>query len=256
MGYIDFHCHLDSEEFKKDRKQIVDNIFNSGISKIISVADPYEDGSHQATKEIMEYNSNIFSMTAAHPHNADNYTDEIEKRVLEFSEKERSIGVGEAGLDYYYDLSSRDNQKRVFRRQISIAKELDLPLVIHSRNAEEDVLEILEKEKFNNPVVFHCYTGNASDAAKIIERGYHLSFSGIITFKKSDELRRVVSSIPLDRIFSETDSPYLSPEPFRGKTNSPEKVVIVANKIAEIKSINIEELNSKILMNFRTVFKK
>lgn len=253
MEYIDFHCHLDSEEFKEDRKQIVENIFNSGISKLITVADPYEDESHQSTLEIMEYNSNIFSMTAAHPHNADNYNQKIEERILDFLGTERVIGVGEAGLDFHYNLSKPENQRKVFRRQIGIARERKIPLIIHSREAESEVLRILEEMKFDNQVVFHCYTGKYEDAIEIIKRGFYISFSGIITFKKADYLRKIVSAVPADRLFSETDSPYLSPEPYRGKTNSPERVKIVADKLAEIKGMSVSEMNSFILRNFERI---
>lgn len=253
MGYIDFHCHLDGEDFSENRKKLIENIFNSGISHIITVADPYDEKSHDITEEILNYNRNIFSMSAAHPHNADSYNLKIEKKILDFLEIEKVVGVGEAGLDYHYNLSKPENQIRVFKRQISIAKEAGLPLIIHSREAEKDVIGILEEFNFDNPVVFHCYTGNSEDAAEIIKRGYYISFSGIITFKKADYLRRIVSEVPFEKLFSETDSPYLAPVPFRGKTNSPEKVRYVADKIAEIKAIPVDDLNRKIEENFNRV---
>ncbi|MEN8153226.1 MAG: TatD family hydrolase [Acidobacteriota bacterium] len=246
MGYIDFHCHLDSNEFSDNRDLLVDDIFKSGVSKIITVADPYEKDSHRITMEVAKLNKNISIMTAAHPHNADLYSPEIEKKILDFCDNPGVIGVGEAGLDYYYNLSKPDNQINVFKRQISLAKELGLPLIIHSRNAEKDVLSSLEDLSFENPVVFHCYTGNMEDAMEIISRGYYISFSGIITFKKAEYLRDIVKITPSEQLFTETDSPYLSPEPFRGKVNNPSRVKYVADRVAEIKNININILNKTI----------
>jgi len=253
MSYIDFHCHLDSEEFNETREELIKDIFESGISNIITVADPYEARSHDVTEEILNLNSNIFSMTAAHPHNADKYNSKIETKIIKFLQMEKVVGVGEAGLDYHYNLSKPENQRKVFKRQISIAKEMKLPLIIHSREAESEVLSIIEELKFDNIVVFHCYTGNSEDAVEILKRGYYLSFSGIITFKKAEYLREIVSMVPFDRLFSETDSPYLSPEPFRGKTNSPIRVKLVADKIAAIKGVDVKDVNNSIKLNFEKI---
>jgi TatD DNase family protein len=251
MNFVDFHCHLDMKDFDDDRKEIVDAFFNSGFSKLVTVADPYEPGSFEKTREILSYHENIFCMTAAHPHNADHYNAEIEKNMLQFIKEINAVGVGEAGLDFYYNLSTPENQLKVFKRQIAIAKELQLPLVIHSREAEPMVLQTLAETKFDLPVVFHCYTGNVEDAREILKRGYCISISGIVTFKKkSGYLEDIVKIIPLDQIFTETDSPYLSPEPFRGKRNTPPRVQYVAEKIAEIKQIPVSELNTAVNQNF------
>ena len=251
MSFVDFHCHLDMKDFDDDRKEIVEKFFNSGFSKLVTVADPYEPGSFEKTREILSYHKNIFCMAAAHPHNADHYNPEIEKNMLHFISDIKTVGIGEAGLDFYYNLSTPENQLKVFKRQIAIAKELRLPLVIHSREAEPTVLQTLADAKFDLPVVFHCYTGNLEDAREILKRGYCISISGIVTFKKkSVYLEDIVKIIPLDRIFTETDSPYLSPEPFRGKRNTPLRVQHVAEKIAEIKEIPVPELNNAVNKNF------
>jgi len=255
MGYTDFHCHIDSSEFDKNRSELLISIFSSGVSTIVSVADPYEKGSHEITEEIAATNDNIYIMTAAHPHNAKDYSTSVEEKILKFMEHKKAIGVGEAGLDYHYNFSPPDVQKKVFRRQIDIAKEIGKPLIIHSREAESEIINMLEDAKFNRPVVFHCYTGNIADAKEIISRGYYISISGIVTFKKSDFLREIVEMIPVDRIFSETDSPYLSPEPFRGKTNDPSRVKLVADRIADVKGISPEELNIAIKTNFDKIRK-
>lgn len=253
MNFIDFHCHLDYKEFDSKRKEIVRECFNSGFAKIVTVADPYEEGSYERTKEVLQSNENIHCMAAAHPHKADHYTPEIEKGILKFITDNQAIGYGEAGLDFYYNLSSQENQRAVFKRQIAIANELQLPLIIHSREAEPEVLKFLEEAKFDLPVVFHCYTGNKKDAEEILKRGYYISISGIVTFKNTEYLRHIVKMIPLNRIFTETDSPYLSPVPFRGQTNTPLRVTLVAEKVAEIKVITVEQLNQSINDNFNRV---
>jgi len=256
MNFIDFHCHLDHKDFEGQRKKIIDECFNSGFSKIVTVADPYEKESYERTFEVLEYNENILCMTAAHPHNADQYTSEIERKIIKLLENKRVIAVGEAGLDFHYNLSTPENQLKVFKRQINIAKEINMPLLIHSREAEKEILKTLEQMEFNLPVIFHCYTGSMEDAKEILERGYYISISGIVTFKKSDYLREIVKILPINRIFYETDSPYLSPEPFRGKLNTPLRAKIVAEKISEIRGVSVKELNSIVnetfnrLMNF------
>jgi TatD DNase family protein len=257
MKYIDFHCHLDMEDFDSNREKIVADCFASDFAKLVTAADPYEKNSLQLTGEILEYNKNVFCTAGAHPHSADQYTLQIEKNLLDFLREKtnRILAVGEAGLDFHYNLSTPENQRRVFKRQVDIAKDLKLPLVIHSREAEKDVLEILKQAKFNLPLVFHCYTGDIENAREILKRGYYISISGIVTFKKSEYLREIVEIIPLNRIFSETDSPYLSPEPFRGRLNTPLRVRLVAEKIAEVKGIPVEKLNKAVNSNFNRLRK-
>lgn len=250
-GYIDFHCHLDDACFDGDRWRIIDECLASGFSRLVTVADAYNEKSLERTEEILDYKVAMAATAGAHPHGADGYTPEIERRLLAFLDRHPVLAVGEVGLDFHYDLSARENQEAVFRRQVAIARERSLPLVIHSRKAETPVLKILDQEKFTLPVVFHCYTGDSASAAEIVARGYLLSFSGIITFRKADELRAVVAATPLDRLLSETDSPYLAPEPERGRTNTPLAVMRVAQKLAEIRKIEIPALLAQIESNFQ-----
>lgn len=255
-NYMDFHCHLDMKAFDEDRKMVVKKFFDAGNSKLVTVADPYDPESFEKTLEVLSYHKNIYCMAAAHPHNADRYSPEIEKGLIQFIADSGAVGFGEAGLDFFYNLSAPENQVRVFKRQIAIAKELRLPLVIHSREAEPLVLQAIEEGGFDLPVVFHCYTGNMEDAEEILKRGYYISISGIVTFrqKKTDYLRDIVKMLPMDRLFTETDSPYLSPEPFRGEINTPERVQYVAEKIGEIKEVPVPELNETINQNFEKLF--
>lgn len=248
-GYIDFHCHLDDPCFEENRWQIIDSCFSAGFRKLVTVADPYNEQSLERTAEILSYHTDIDPTIGAHPHQADNYAPDIEKRIFDFLDRFSILAIGEVGLDFHYNYSTRDNQINTFKRQIAIARECALPLVIHSRKAEPQVLKLLEQEKFEPAVVFHCYTGDKTSAEEIICRGYFLSFSGIITFKKAGELRDIVESTPIGQILSETDSPYLAPEPDRGKTNTPLAVIRVVEKIAEIKKIDISVLLSEISKN-------
>ena len=249
-GHSDFHCHLDDRCLDGDRWRIIDQCFQAGFSRLITVADAYDEKSLERTVEILAYHVAITATAGAHPHGADGYTPAIEKRLLAFLDRCPVLAVGEVGLDFHYNLATRENQEAVFRRQVAIARERSLPLVIHSRQAEGPVLKILDQEKFGLPVVFHCYTGDGTAAEEIVRRGYCLSFSGIITFKKADELRAIVEQTPLERLFSETDSPYLAPEPDRGKTNTPLAVMRVAEKIAAIKKIDIQALLDQVEANF------
>lgn len=249
IGHCDFHCHLDDECFEQNRWQIIDQCFSQGMASIISVADPVKNTSLVKTEEILAYNPNIYAVCGAHPHQANQYSLEIEKNILNFRKKVKILAIGEVGLDFHYDFATRENQINTFKRQIAIARELALPLVIHSRNAEAELLKILETEKFALPVVFHCFTGNEFAAEEILKRGYSISISGIITFKKADELREIVKTIPLKQLFSETDSPYLSPEPRRGGINTPLNVIHVVEKIAVIKNMDTAQINAAISRN-------
>jgi len=256
IGPIDFHCHLDDPCFEKNRWQLIDQCFSSGFAKLVTVADPFNGQSIEKTTEMLAYHPDIQALIGAHPHQADSYSPEIEKRMIAFYQQFKILAVGEVGLDYHYNFSLGDKQISVFKRQIAIAREWSLPLVIHSRNAEEIVLKILASEKFPNPVVFHCYTGNKLAASEILQRGYFISFSGIITFKNANELREIVEKTPLQQLFSETDSPYLSPEPNRGEINTPLSVIQVVEKIAAIKNVNTMQINAAISQNLLRLIAK
>jgi TatD DNase family protein len=255
-NFIDFHCHLDDEMYDSNRRELIDECFDSGLGKLVTIADPFEAGSVEKTREMLDLSKDIFAMIAAHPHHADSYGPDQEKKIFSFLKEGKLIAIGETGLDFHYHYSTPENQLKVFKRQIAIARESELPLVIHSREAESRVLKTLEAEKFLAPVVFHCYSGSREDADEILKKGYYLSISGIVTFKKAQLLQEIVKSTRLDKLFTETDSPYLSPEPFRGKTNFPYRVKLVAEKIARIKGIPLQEVTGTISKNFDLLFSK
>lgn len=246
MHEIDFHCHLDSDSFNADRVEAVSECFAAGFDAVVTVADPYEKDSESRTLEALAAHPRVFLMAAAHPHNADRYGPEVERRLERLLGHPRVIGLGEAGLDFHYDLSLRENQQRVFERQVTMAAERKLPLVIHSRAAEHLVLDTLERLKFPGHVVFHCYTGDGETAKEIIKRGYDLSFSGIITFRNAAPLREVARQTPMGRFFTETDSPYLSPEPYRGRPNRPLRVQQVVSQLAQLHEVSEDSVKAAV----------
>jgi TatD DNase family protein len=248
-GYCDFHCHLDDECYDNQREQIIDRCFANGLACIVTVADPCKKSSLAYTDELLSGKQEIYAVCGTHPHQADHYSADVEKSILDFLKKDRIVAVGEVGLDFHYDFASRENQLKTFKRQIAIAREHGLPLVIHSRNAERETLNVLAEEKFARPVVFHCFTGDRAAAGEIIQRGYSISFSGIITFKKADALREIVKSVPLTQLFGETDSPYLAPEPKRGEINTPLGVIAVIDRIAAIKNLDAAHVNAAVAQN-------
>jgi TatD DNase family protein len=207
------------------------------------------------THHLLEDHAVVFSMIGAHPHQASDYDAAVEARIVEFLQYPRVLALGEAGLDFHYNFSPPDVQRRVFERQVYLAKEHDLPLLVHSRLAEPDVLSILDAVQFVGPLVFHCYTGTAEMAREIVARGGYISFSGIVTFKKADELRHSAKVVPLDRLLVETDAPYLAPEPHRGERNTPLRSRLVAQALAAVQGVALEELDRAVVANFRRVYR-
>jgi TatD DNase family protein len=244
MSYIDFHCHLDFEAYDGARERIVDGCIADGFARIVTVADAYEERSRRVTEELLAHSARVACVVGAHPHKAAAYGHATEQAILEFASK--AIGIGETGLDFHYNFSPPDEQRRVFTRHIAIAKELGKPLVVHSRNAEREALRLIEEGRFEGGVVFHCFTGNADAAREIAARGYSISISGIVTFPKAGDLREIVKTFPVRQLFTETDSPYLAPIPHRGKTNTPRWVAHVADTMAMLQGIEIAELNARI----------
>ncbi|OWZ83646.1 TatD family hydrolase [Natranaerobius trueperi] len=255
MVLIDTHAHLDSKKLAPDLDRVVSRAKQKGVSRIINVGITLE--SSQKSIEFAKRYPEIFASVGIHPHDTeelpDNYIEEIKKLVQD--NREYVVALGEMGLDYYRNYSPKKNQKETFIKQLELANELQLPVIIHDRAAHEDTLEILEE--FKNEVfgVFHCFAGDEKIADKALDLGYFISFTGNITFKKAEELRKVVKQVPLSRLMVETDCPYLSPEPFRGKINEPAYVRLVAEAIAEIKNVDFQEVVSITGENASNLFK-
>ncbi len=247
---IDFHAHLDDEKILPFLDEIIKRAKDNGISLIVSPSVNLD--SALKIIQISKKFENIFSMIGIHPSEIDNFQNKDLKQLEDFIKKEKIIGIGEIGLDYTYK-TDKNKQKEIFENQLHLAEKYKLPVVLHIRETFNDTFEILKN--FKIVPIWHSCTGNLEEVEKFLEYGGFISFSGIITFKNANKLREIVKIIPLERIFLETDSPYLTPEPYRGKINEPANVKFVYQKVAEIKNIEIEKVSNIIRNNFENLFK-
>ena len=251
---FDTHAHLDSEQFEEDFDDIMQNIINKKISLIVNPG--CDLPTSKKSVELSEKYDFIYSAVGFHPHEAKYMDEEAINEIERLAVSNKKIvSIGEIGLDYYYDFSPRDVQEDVFVRQMELANKLDLPFIIHSRDASNDTYEMVKKYKNNVDCVLHCYSQSKEMAKLYLDLGCYLSFAGPVTFKKSTNLQEVAKYTPLDRIFIETDSPYLSPEPKRGKKNEPSNVIYTGKKIAELKEISEEQLFKSTYNNAVRFFK-
>ncbi|MBC8029406.1 MAG: TatD family hydrolase [Pyrinomonadaceae bacterium] len=256
---IDSHAHIDGPEFEADREQVIQRARDAGVSAILNVGtgDPHS-GVLERAVELAESNPDIYAAVGTHPHDARLFDERAEERICKLATDSRKvIAWGEIGLDFHYDNSPREVQIDVFQWQLRLARELSLPVIIHTREAETETAEILKSHwgGSNLPGIMHCFSGSADLAEKAIELGFSISFSGIVTFKKADELRAVAKQVPLNRLLIETDCPYLTPIPFRGKRNEPAYVVEVARCLAELRGVELAEMAKITTNNFAKMFK-
>ena len=251
---FDTHAHLDSEQFEEDFDVIIHNIINKKISLIVNPG--CDLPTSKKSVELSEKYDFIYSAVGFHPHEAKYMDQDAIKEIENLAIlNNKVVAIGEIGLDYYYDFSPRDIQEDVFAEQMELANKLDLPFIIHSRDASNDTYEMVKKYKNNVDCVLHCYSQSKEMAKLYLDLGCYLSFAGPVTFKKSTNLQEVAKYTPLDRIFIETDSPYLSPEPKRGKKNEPSNVIYTGKKIAELKEISEEQLFKSTYNNAVRFFK-
>jgi TatD DNase family protein len=253
---IDSHCHLDFPDFAGDLDGVVTRARAAGVARIVSISTRVKR--HAELLAIAERFPDVYCSVGTHPHHADQELDIGVEELVARTRHPKVVAIGEAGLDYYYDKSPREAQARGFRNHIAAARATGLPLVIHSRDADADMAQILEEEtgKGAFPAVLHCFTGGADLAQRAIALGLFISFTGILTFKKSDDLRAIAKSLPPDRILVETDAPYLAPGPHRGKRNEPAYVVETAKVLAEARGLPPDEIARLTTENFFRLFGK
>lgn len=253
---IDSHCHLDFEQFDEDRDELIARAEEAGVGKMVTICTRINK--FDQVKAVAEKYENVFCSVGTHPLNAGEEPDIPYERLLELSQHPKCVAIGEAGLDYYYDNAPPEVQEKVMRTHIWAARETGLPLVVHSRSADEHMIAILEDESAKDafPFILHCFSSGAELAKKGVELGGYVSFSGILTFKKSDELRAIAKSVPHDRLLVETDAPYLAPMPFRGKRNEPSYTVHTARVLAETLGLDEDALWDQTTQNCRDLFKK
>jgi TatD DNase family protein len=257
---VDSHCHIDGEQFDGDRDQVISRARDAGVRTmlIVGTGDPRTDDFRKAVATAEKY-ENIFASVGVHPHDAKLYDDEAEEHLLQLiGSTKKVIAWGEIGLDFYYDHSPRDIQIGVFKQQIRKAAELDLPIIIHSRDADKETLDILTCECKRGDFrggIMHCFGGTAEMAEKLIGLGFLVSFAGNVTFKKADNLRDAARVVPLDKLLVETDCPFLTPVPLRGKRNEPAFVEHTARFLAEFYGVTFETLAEQTTQNFLQFFK-
>ena len=250
---IDSHCHLDHEPLKSDLSNIIKRSKDVGIEKLLTISTSVE--SFQKIKNIINEDEIIFGTIGIHPHETDNNEISIDYIVKSFEENPKIIGIGETGLDFYYNNSDKEKQIKSFKKHIEASIKTNSPLIVHSRNAEDETFEILNKyqgEKLK--ILMHCFTGSKNFAEKLLKLNAFFSASGIITFKNSIDLQETFKILPLEKILIETDSPYLAPVPNRGKKNEPSFLSYTAQKLADIKDVSKKEITKITTKNFNNLF--
>ncbi|HEY4986118.1 MAG TPA: TatD family hydrolase [Bradyrhizobium sp.] len=253
---VDSHCHLDFPDFASELDAVVARAAGAGIGRMVTISTRVRRLNELLA--IAERYDNVYCSVGTHPHHADEEDGIPPDELIALTQHPKVVALGEAGLDYFYEHGSREAQARGFRAHITAARLTGLPLVIHTRDADEDCGRILEEEIAKGPfrAVLHCYTGGRELAMRAIALGLSISFTGILTFKKSEALRALAAELPADRIMVETDSPYLAPGRFRGKRNEPSYVVEVAKVLAETRGVPLEDLSRQTTQNFFRLFAK
>jgi len=251
--YFDSHAHLDDRVFNHDRHEMLMRARENGVSNIVNVG--YDIPSSRRSIQLAEKYDFIYAAVGIHPHDAAVVNDYILQEVRRLSANPKVVAIGEMGLDYFRDLSPRENQRQVFRRQIRLAKELGKPVIIHDRDAHGDVMTILKEEGAEQcGGVMHCFSGSPEMADECLKMGFYISIAGPVTFNNARKLLDVAVAVPLNRLLIETDSPYLTPEPHRGKRNESAHVVLVGTRIAERRGIPAEELAAATAANAKKLF--
>ena len=254
LNLFDSHCHLDGERFDEDREAVHQRMLEGGVSRYAVIG--CDMPSSRRCVEYAAGHEGCYASVGIHPHDAKTWLDADAELLAAWSKEEKVVAIGEIGLDYYYDYSPRDVQIAVCEKQMDLAWELDMPVIYHVRDAHPDMLDVLKRHKGRlTGGVIHCFSGSWEIAKEYLKMGFHLGFDGPITFKNAPKLQEVVVNAPLDRIMVETDSPYLTPVPVRGKRNEPTYVRYVVEKIAELKGISLEEAAAATTKNAMDVYR-
>ncbi len=249
---FDSHAHLTDPQFKKDRAQVIENALTHGVSQILTVCSFFTERETEDFATLLEHHDFIFGSAGIHPHDAKQW-DKLWPRLEKTLQMEKIVALGEIGLDYHYNNSPRETQKEVFRQQLKLANTRELPVVIHSREAMEETLDILHSEGINSGVI-HCFSGSEDEMKVCLNLGLHISVAGPVTFTKASTLQRIAQTVPLDKLLVETDCPYLAPQPVRGKRNEPAFVRYVVEKIGQLRGMAPEQVAEITTQNARRLF--
>ena len=258
--WLDSHCHVTADRFDEDRQEVIERAFAGGVDALISIGSGYGIHGNAEALALAQTDPRIWAAIGVHPHEAAELDDENRRAMREWLANDRVVAVGECGLDYHYMNAPRETQRAVFAEQVALARELDMPVTIHVRgdepNAYDELLEIwIAEGQRSLEGVLHCYTGTLDFARRAIDEGFYISFSGILTFKKSDDLREVARGVPLDRLMVETDAPFLAPQGHRGKRNEPLWVARVGETLAELHAETVETIAERTSANARALFR-
>lgn len=253
---IDTHCHLDFPDFACEQDAVVERARAAGLKRIITISTRTKD--FASISKLAESHEDVFCTVGTHPHNAHEEADVTEEELAALARHPKCVGIGEAGLDYHYDKAPRDVAAKVFRAHIAAARRSGLPIVVHARDADEDIATILreEMEKGAFKGLLHCFTGSPMLAEVALALGFYISFSGVLTFKKSQALREIACSVPMDRVLVETDAPFLAPVPYRGKRNEPAFIAETARTLAEVKGVSVQVISDTTSANALRLFSK
>ncbi|MET0251614.1 MAG: TatD family hydrolase [Novosphingobium sp.] len=253
---IDSHCHLNYKGLVEEQQNVLERARAAGVTEMLNISTRRSEW--EAVIATAEREADVWASVGIHPHEADAHADLGTRALLDAAEHQKVIGIGETGLDYYYDHSDRAAQRALFRVHISVARETRLPLIVHTRDAEDDTAAILEDEvgKGAFPALIHCFTASAGFAARMLDLGLSISLSGIVTFKNAKELQQIARTLPADRLLVETDAPFLAPVPHRGRTCEPAYVADTARFVAALRDTTPEQLGEQTASNFHRLFAK
>ncbi|WP_427137888.1 TatD family hydrolase [Psychrobacillus psychrodurans] len=239
--FIDTHVHLNADQYEEDLQEVINRALEANVKKMVVIG--FDRITIERAMKLVEQYSFIYAVVGWHPVDAIDCTEEDLKWIEELAAHEKVVGIGEMGLDYHWDKSPKDVQQILFRKQIRLAQKVKLPIIIHNRDATEDVIRILQEEEAHiTGGIMHCYGGSVETAKQCIEMNFMISLGGPVTFKNAKKPKEVATKIPLENLLIETDAPYLTPQPYRGKRNEPALVTLVAEEIARLKGISIEEV--------------
>lgn len=253
---VDSHCHLDFPDFEDELDDIVARAKAAGVERMVTICTRVKE--FDRVLAVAERFSEVYCSVGTHPNNADEETDVTYENIIDKCSNDKVVAIGEAGLDYYYDKATPINQANSLRLHIDVARETGLPLVIHARSADDDMIALLEKESAKGlfPAILHCFSSGPALAKAGLALGHYVSFSGILTFKNAQEIRDIAADVPMDRLLVETDAPYLAPTPYRGKRNEPAYTAHTAAVLAEVKGVSADEIAAQTTKNFFELFTK
>ncbi|WP_031498699.1 TatD family hydrolase [Bryobacter aggregatus] len=252
---IDSHCHVDSEQFDPDREAVIERALSAGVTTMLAIGTGEGPPQLDAGIQLADQHACFVASVGVHPHSASRVAAETYSDLRTLAAHQKCVAIGEIGLDYHYDFSPRDQQREVFIKQLELAKELKLPIIIHTREAWADTVEIL-RQHWDSTLggIFHCFSEGAAEAEEAVALNFHFGFGGVITYPKADRVREAASTVPLDRLLLETDAPYLAPVPHRGKRNEPAYVVETAQRLAALRGLSVAALDTLTTTNFRRLF--